>query len=197
MDAKEVNLVSNPVTTDAAVAAKQGAVQHGAVKPSSCPDADRVEVTRLADQLERSFRGGAWHGPSVSEALDGVDAALAARRIAPGAHTIAELAGHIAFWIGESSRRIDGTPSGSVTDEQNFPSRAAGDDAAWRRTLAELEAAHRSLHATVLALTDERLDGAVAGSDPTMRGLLLGLVQHNAYHAGQIVVLRKVAEASP
>jgi len=174
------------MTTDAAVAAK----------PSSCPDADRVEVTRLADQLERSFRGGAWHGPSVSEALDGVDAALAARRVVPGAHTIAELAGHIAFWIGESSRRIAGAPSASVSDEQNFPSRGAGDEAAWRRTLAELEAAHRRLHTTVLAHTDDRLDAAVAGSDPTMRGLLLGLVQHNAYHAGQIVLVRKAAETS-
>src|SRR3954452_13066767 len=158
------------------------------VKPTaSCPDADRVEVTRLADQLERSFRGGAWHGPSVSEALDGVDAALASRRVFPGAHTIAELAGHIGFWIAECSRRIAGTPSASVSDEQNFPSVGAGDEAAWRRTLAELEAAHRSLHTTVLALTDERLDGAVAGSDPTMRGLLLGITQHSAYHAGQMV----------
>jgi len=174
------------VTTDTAVAAK----------PSSCPDADRVEVTRLADQLERSFRGGAWHGPSVSEALDGIDAALASRRVVPGAHTIAELAGHIAFWIAEGSRRIDGTHSAAVSDEQNFPSTAAADEASWRRTLAALEAAHRKLHTTVLALTDERLDGAVAGSDPTMRGLLLGITQHSAYHAGQIVLLRKAAGAT-
>jgi hypothetical protein len=82
-----------------------------------------------------------------------------------------------------------------VSDEQNFPSTAAADEALWRRTLAELEAAHRKLHTTVLALTDERLDGAVAGSDPTMRGLLLGITQHSAYHAGQIVLLRKAAGA--
>jgi uncharacterized damage-inducible protein DinB len=34
----------------------------------------------------------------------------------------------------------------------------------------------------------------VAGSDPTLRGLLLGLLQHNAYHTGQIVVLAKAAK---
>jgi len=164
------------------------------LKPASCPDADRVEVTRLADQLERSFRGGAWHGPSVSEALEGVDAALAARTIVPGGHTIAELAGHIGFWIAEGQRRIEGTPSPSVSAAQNFPAEGAASANAWRETLAALEQAHRRLHATVLALTDDRLSGAVAGSDPTMRGLLLGIAQHNAYHAGQIVLLRKAAE---
>jgi hypothetical protein len=42
------------------------------------------------------------------------------------------------------------------------------------------------------ALDAERLlDDPVGGSDPTVRGLLFGVVQHHAYHAGQIVLLRK------
>jgi len=45
----------------------------------------------------------------------------------------------------------------------------------------------------VLALDDTRLDDAVDGSDPTLRGMLIGLLQHNAYHAGQISLARKVA----
>jgi hypothetical protein len=35
----------------------------------------------------------------------------------------------------------------------------------------------------------------VAGSDPTVRGLLVGILQHNAYHGGQIVLLRKAGAA--
>ena len=50
------------------------------------------------------------------------------------------------------------------------------------------------MHSMLLALDDERLDGPVTGSDPTVRGQLLGLLQHNAYHAGQIVVLRKAGD---
>src|SRR6476469_3330224 len=120
--------MTNPVPTSSATDASQG------IKLASCPDADRVEVTRLADQLERSFRGGAWHGPSVSEALEGIDAATAARSIVPGSHTIAELAGHLAFWIAECQRRIDGNPSAAVSDAQNFPRDAAASPEAWRRT---------------------------------------------------------------
>ncbi|MCP4201672.1 MAG: DinB family protein, partial [bacterium] len=71
-----------------------------------------------------------------------------------------------------------------------------GSEEAWRTVLSDLEEAHRSLHATVLELEDARLEDPVAGCDPTVRGLLLGVLQHNVYHAGQISVLKK-AEATP
>jgi uncharacterized damage-inducible protein DinB len=153
----------------------------------------KVETARLADQLERSFRGGAWHGPSIEEALEGVDAAAAARRPIAGGHTIAEVAGHAAFWIEGASRRLEGDPvTGGCEDD--WPP-APADEEGWRRLLATLDAAHRRLHAKVLAMDDAALDGPVAGSDPTVRGLLLGILQHNAYHGGQIVLLRKAGAA--
>lgn len=154
----------------------------------------KVETARLADQLERSFRGGAWHGPSLEEALEGVDLATARLRPLAGGHTIAELVGHVAFWIEAASRRLEGDPvTGGGEDDWPPP---PGDEEGWRQLLAALDAAHRRLHAKVLAMDDAALDGPVAGSDPTVRGLLLGILQHNAYHGGQIVLLRKAEEAA-
>ena len=165
------------------------------IATDKCPDPSRIETTRLADQLERAFRGGAWHGPSLDEALDGVDAATASRRLGD-AHTIAELTAHVAFWIDAARRRMHGESVTNVPPEVDFPPGGADSDAAWRDTLANLESAHRRLHAALLALDDDRLDGAVAGSDPTVRGQLLGILQHNAYHAGQIALLKKVGAGS-
>ena len=166
------------------------------IATDKCPDPSRIETTRLADQLERAFRGGAWHGPSLDEALDGVDAATASRRFGD-AHTIAEITGHVAFWIDAAHRRMHGENVTNVPPEVDFPQGGADSDDAWRATLANLEAAHRRLHAALLALDDDQLDGAVAGSDPTVRGQLLGILQHNAYHAGQIAVLKKAGAGSP
>jgi DinB family protein len=166
------------------------------IATDKCPDPNCIEVNRLADQLERAFRGGAWHGPSLDEALDGVDAAAASRRLGD-AHTIAEITGHVAFWIDAARRRMHGEAVTNVPPEVDFPSGGADTDEAWQATLARLESAHRGLHAAILALDDERLDGAVAGSDPTVRGQLLGILQHNAYHAGQIAVLKKAGAGSP
>lgn len=148
---------------------------------------------RLADQLERSFRGGAWHGPAVRETLDGVDAAAAAARPVPSGHTIAELTGHLAAWMEVAARRIDGEAVWDLPPEENFPPDGAADPEAWRRTLDRLDAAYRRLHTLVRDLTEDGLDAPVAGSDPTVRGLVLGVLQHNAYHGGQITLLAQAA----
>ena len=63
-------------------------------------------------------------------------------------------------------------------------------------SLAQLEESHCRLRAHLLALDAASFDRRVAGSDPTLRGMLLGLLQHNAYHAGQIVLLAKAARSS-
>jgi len=152
----------------------------------------QFEVARLADQLERSFRGGAWHGLAVAEALDGVDAALAVAHPLAG-HTIHEITFHVAYWLKASVERIGGTGAGVEDGRADWPE-APVDEAGWQALLAELDDAHRRLHAAVLALDDARLEEPVPGSDPTLRGMLLGVLQHNAYHAGQIVLLRKAVE---
>jgi len=154
----------------------------------------QFEVTRFADQLERSFRGGAWHGPAVAEALEGVDAELAMARSLPG-HSIHEITGHLAYWLNAATERIGGAAAGVEDGRSDWPE-PEPDGRGWDALLAELDAAHRRLHAAVLALDDSRLDDSVAGSDPSLRGMLFGVLQHNAYHAGQIVLLKRAAEAA-
>lgn len=161
--------------------------------------APATETARLADQIERAFRGGAWHGPALAEALAGVDASAAARRPIGGAHTIWEIVAHVSTWLELCRRRIEGEPIHDVPHEQDWPPPVAGEaeaEDAWRRELATLEERHRRFHATVAGLRDARLDDPVAGSDPTMRGLLLGVLQHHAYHGGQIVLLAKAGGAA-
>ena len=153
-----------------------------------------AEAARFADQLERSFRGGAWQGPSLTEALAGIDATAAYRRPLAGGHSIGELVFHVAFWLDMARQRIDGVTVDGAAENADWPSGVDGTSAsapAWQSALAHLEETHRRLHATVLALDEERFDQPVAGADPTLRGLLLGVLQHNAYHTGQIALLAK------
>ena len=160
---------------------------------SAAPPPAPVESTRLADQLERSVRGGAWHGPALLPALEGITAGEALARPVAGAHTIHELVWHSAFWIDVARERLLGLPAKPLLPESDWPAAGEATTAGWEAARARLEQAHRGLHAELHALPDARLDDPVSGSDPTMRGLLLGLVQHNAYHAGQIVLLRRAA----
>jgi uncharacterized damage-inducible protein DinB len=149
------------------------------------------QAQNLADQLERAFRGGAWHGPAVAESLDGIDEATAAARPLPDAHSIWEIVHHLTTWNEVPRRRLDGEWLENLPDERNWPPVEDASASAWRASLAALDDAHAALHARVLDLADDQLDDPVAGSDPTVRGMLLGVLQHNAYHAGQIALLRK------
>ena len=160
-----------------------------------------VELERLAGELRRIYEGEAWHGPSVSEALAGVSAGQAARRSLPGAHSIFELTHHLAAWTGEVTRRLRGG-SPSEPEDGDFPERdAAVDEAKWESTKSRLAARNAELVSAIRAFDAARLDVVVGGTDggyappgATYRAMLHGLVSHDAYHAGQIVLLRKTLE---
>jgi uncharacterized damage-inducible protein DinB len=155
-----------------------------------------LEVARLADQLERSFHGGAWHGPAVLEALDGVDEAVAAARPVIGAHSIWEITGHVGAWMQVAARRIRGAAKTPLSDEENFPPAGDATPDAWKTVQESLRHAYRELLEALRGLEDANLADTVPGSDPTVRGLVFGVIQHNAYHAGQLVLLRRAQEDS-
>lgn len=146
------------------------------------------ETKRLIDQLERAYRGGAWHGPALLELLETVSPGRAFERPLPRAHSIAELVLHIAAWENEAVRRLGGEAR-DLPPEEDFPQ--PGDESRGPALLGELEDAHERLLAAVRAIDDEALERPVGSSEHTAYQLLHGVVQHNLYHAGQIALLLK------
>jgi uncharacterized damage-inducible protein DinB len=171
--------------------------------PSSLPQvgvpAITGEVPRIIDQIERAFGGDAWHGPSVVEALDGLTAGDAARRPIADAHTAWEIVCHLTSWKHEVRRRLEGAAP-AVPLEGDWPEPGAPTEEAWDRARDGLRTAHRRLVAAARQLRDERLRDLVGahrdaplGTGVSFYALLLGIAQHDAYHAGQIAVLRKAS----
>jgi len=148
------------------------------------------ECERLALELDRALNGGAWHGPSWRESLDGVDRATAAARPIPGGHTIGEIVLHATLWLDVVRRRIAGeTPQ--VPDELDWRAAAFADDAAWAAAVEESLAAGRALVAIVRAFPPERLLDPRPGIEAPWYELFSGELQHILYHAGQVSLLRK------
>lgn len=158
-----------------------------------------TEVEFIGSELRRVYEGGAWHGPSVLEALHGVDAARAGARMGPHTHTIHELTHHIAAWMGEAADRLRGRPPGSPRDG-DWPSPVpAISPPQWRDLLDRLASRQFDLLTGVAGFDPARLDALVdpggerhPDRDLTFRGMLHGMAQHNAYHAGQIMLLRRL-----
>ena len=155
------------------------------------------EINRILDQLTRSYDGNAWHGPALREILADVTAAQAAARPLPDAHTIWEIVLHIAAWENAGRKALAGIPI-DVAPEENFPAATDTSEAAWHAALATLESGHHALREAIARLAEEHLDhkevldSTVPGRTYAVYNLLHGIIQHNLYHAGQIILLKKV-----
>jgi uncharacterized damage-inducible protein DinB len=156
------------------------------------------ERDRLLDQLQRAHDGDPWHGSPVKAILQGITHAQAARRPPNGAHSIWEIVLHMTGWRNEVARRATGEPAGEP-EGGDWPSVGEPTAARWEAALAALDASHRNLAAVVRGLSDERLIQST--NDPRNRELgagvsyyelLHGVVQHDAYHAGQIAIVKKI-----
>jgi uncharacterized damage-inducible protein DinB len=154
-----------------------------------------VSVTaQIAEQLRRAFDGSAWHGPSMLELLEDVDAETAAAKPIPNVHSIWELVLHTAVWDRAVRRRIGGQTT-QPTGKKNFPpaakSSSARRQAAWRKAVSLLTRTHADLIRAVAALPEERLGDRVPGKRYDISFMLHGVLQHELYHAGQIAILKK------
>jgi uncharacterized damage-inducible protein DinB len=151
------------------------------------------EIDRIQDQLKRAFEGGAWHGPSVQEVLKDVTSTQAAARPIPGAHTIWEIALHIAAWEGAGRRRLSGDRA-QLPNEEDWPAVTDTSERAWKDTLALVEKGHRDLRDQIAQLREARLDQPILESMSSVYVTLHGVIQHDLYHAGQIAILKKALE---
>lgn len=149
------------------------------------------ETARIADQLDRAFKGEAWHGPALLEILSDMDAATAAARPISSAHSIWELVLHISAWEGAILRRMQGEAL-QLEETDNFPDVKDTSDAAWRGALEKLNRKHGELLAAITAMPESRLTEQVPGKDYDFYFMLHGAVQHALYHAGQIALLKKL-----
>jgi hypothetical protein len=145
----------------------------------------------LEEQLRLTFEGPAWHGPSVREALDGVSASDAASKPIANAHSIWELVLHLSGTYGLVLRRMRGdTVPLSLADD--WPAIPDTSDAAWAAAREELRAINARIRKEVLEFPEQRLHESLIPNPPyTAFTQFVGITQHDLYHAGQIVLLKK------
>jgi uncharacterized damage-inducible protein DinB len=146
------------------------------------------ETQGIADQLRLLYQGPSWLGPSVKEILVDIDEEVAQSRPIADAHTIWELVLHMAAWLRISRERLSAVSNRDVNEKENWPSM----EGTWQRAISSLEAETFALEQAILEFPAQRLLERAPASEPqTFYTLLHGVIQHSAYHAGQIALLKK------
>lgn len=148
----------------------------------------------VGQAIERSVSGPMWHGPALADLLDGVTAEQAAARPVAGAHTIWELVLHATAWTEIARERLVGSAKSDPTPEEDWPPVTDTSAEAWRATIVRLKEAHRELAEEATRLDDSALIGRVPGKDHSVLVMMHGIIEHDAYHGGQIAILKRALD---
>lgn len=179
---------------------------------SSASRADGDAASLLARLVRTTYGGPAWYGPSVRSALRGVTAEQALVRVAPGRNSVWDLVLHLAYTRHRVIARIAGVAGMPVPQPARFPRRlraawwpalpgGAGGSAAerrdaWRGELALLDGCQARLLGVLDALPANALRRGRRGVRWSVADEIAGLAAHDAYHAGQIRLLLRLAPAA-
>lgn len=147
-----------------------------------------MENNKIINHLQQSFHGPAWHGPSVMEVLATVTSSTALQKVSTS-HTIIELVLHMAAWRNFVSKRLLGDNDFDVSEVANFPK---GTD--WPAALEALQQSQEELTRAIRLFPEEKMDEIVPTRNYDFYTMLHGIIQHDIYHTGQIILLKKFDE---
>ncbi len=153
------------------------------------------EIERITAQVVSGYRDGAWPCVSVRELLRSLSPAEAAAHPVASAHSAWEIALHLGVWRDVIRRRLGGEAIDYQHDE-DWPQPAEPTEANWQALLEELDRGHRELVETVRRLSLSKLDETVPGKPFNVYFMLHGVAQHDLYHGGQVMLLRKALRAA-
>lgn len=150
------------------------------------------ETDRIRLLYTDLFEGDPWLDVNIISTLEAIDATLAARRVAEGRNTIWEIVNHLTSWRKNILERIRG--NFIPAPEHNFilPVEDVSEEA-WQAAIEELKATQAEWIQALEGFKDEDLERTENHKNRTpFYYYVHGILQHDAYHLGQIVLLKKL-----
>ncbi len=151
------------------------------------------EIKHTAVALKMVTEGPGWHGPSVQQILKDVTAEEARTKPATGGACIWELVLHMRAWEREALKGLNGgrVRMQDMTREEDWPPMKDSNDQTWSAMKEELAKDHREFRECIKKLTPEELDARVdSDADYPLYALIHGIIAHEAYHAGQLGLIK-------
>lgn len=151
-------------------------------------------IQHLLARMDGTYGEGGW-SVALSRALAGVTAVQAAWQPGPDRHSIWQIANHLTFWKEICAGALERAPRrpGRIDNAATFGAPGdAADASGWQAAAHRLDAAQARLRAAVAELDESDLDRPLPGEQVPVGDLIAGLIEHDAYHAGQIMLLRQL-----
>lgn len=149
-----------------------------------------TESERLSGLFSDLYDGHPWLEITLHETLHNVTAQQAGKRPLPNCNTIWEITVHLIRWRQNVLRRVQGevikTPGHNYIEPVQDTS-----ETAWNAVLEELETTQQHWLEFLRQFKTEDFDKEYPVNGITYYEHIQGIIQHDAYHMGQIVLLAK------
>ena len=151
------------------------------------------ETKRIITLFENLYHGHPWIDITLKETLENITATQAYQRF-PNCNSIWEITNHLIEWRKNVLQRVKGqvikTPDYNYIQEIEDNS-----DTAWAATLQQLADTQTKWVVFLQGMNEADLALEYAVNKMTYYEHIQGIIQHDAYHLGQIVILTKVMKS--
>ncbi len=154
-----------------------------------------MDLERCITDLETLYQGNPWYGSSISDALDKVPLEHWNRKPNGVSNSIAALVFHIIDWRRFVIEKIQGNALFDISLNSPMDWRTDNEvrnDKERIEALLALQATQTELCALLKQKKEDWLEAKTAGKPYNNAYMLAGILQHDAYHLGQINLINRV-----
>tara|TARA_R110002167_G_scaffold33327_11_gene107087 strand:+ start:2082 stop:2540 length:459 start_codon:yes stop_codon:yes gene_type:complete len=149
-----------------------------------------AESKGIASLFEKLYDGKPWIDVNIVSVLQPISAEHAAKRVFPKNNTIWEILNHMIAWRTNVLQRVQGKVLQSP-DHNYFEKITDTTEAAWMETLERLEQTQQAWLQFLKDTNSDTFGKNYAPNNMTYYEHIQGLLQHDAYHLGQIAMMAK------
>ena len=150
------------------------------------------EKQRILKTLSDLYDGCTWTDLSILQVVGNLTSEQAFAKPVARMHSVWEYLNHIIFWRTKISRFISGQAAPQEEDSIDFAPVTDTSEMAWRQALQEMKHSHYNFMNLVAEIDDEGFDLLVESFPATNYELIQGIIQHDAYHLGQAMIVKKI-----
>ena len=150
------------------------------------------ELKMYAAQLNENFAGEPWFGRNIQAILKEINEEIASQKL-NGQHSILELLYHMINWRLFTINRLEKSTATVKSFEKNdWQVLDHQDKSLWQKGIDQLNDTQQRLLNLINTMKDEDLQSPVHERDYENRTLIIGIIQHDIYHLGQIAYIKKM-----
>lgn len=154
-----------------------------------------LETKHIKDALRRLYEGEVWHGPSIKEILIDITPEQAVKRLTPKSKNIAEYLIHITNWRTFALEKLTGSDTFDIilNSEADWSVVNEITKDKWEEIQEGYEESQKEILEVLETYTDRKLENIVSGRKYSFYTLLYGVIHHDIYHSGQMMMLKRLA----